>query len=130
MKKKPKPKLKGWYVKKLDKVFSEYIRQKYADSFGMVSCFTCDARKHWKDMQNGHFISRGHMNTRWDEDNCRVQDSACNVFRSGNYTEYSYRLLKEIGEEGMDRLMAKKKEIKQWSIAELKEKIEYYAQNT
>ena len=57
MKKKPKAKTKSWYVKKLDKVFSEYIRQKYADSFGMVSCFTCDARKHWKDMQNGHFIS-------------------------------------------------------------------------
>lgn len=126
MKKKPKAKKKSYWVKKLDEVFSRYIRQKYADDFGMVSCYTCGTKKHWKEMQNGHYISRGHMATRWEESNCRVQDSACNVFRNGNYVEYSHRLLKEIGEEALDELMAKKKEIKQWSIKEIQEKIDYY----
>ncbi len=126
MKKKPKAKKKSYWVKKLDEVFSRYIRQKYADEFGMVRCFTCDSKKHWEEMQNGHYISRGHMATRWDEENCRVQDAACNVFKNGNYVEYSHRLLKEIGEEGLDALMAKKKEIKQWSIKEIQEKIDYY----
>lgn len=130
MKKKPKQKLKGWYVKKLDVVFSQYIRKSYANDFGMAVCYTCGKVAHYKDLQCGHFISRGHMATRWDEENCRVQCPGCNVFKNGNYTEYSYRLLKEIGEEKLDALMAKKKEIKQWSIAELKEKIEFYAQNT
>lgn len=126
MKKKPKAKKKSYWVKKLDDVFSRYIRQKYSDEFGMVRCFTCDAKKPWEEMQNGHYISRGHMATRWDEENCRVQDAACNVFKNGNYTEYSHRLLKEIGEDGLDALMAKKKEIKQWSIKEIQEKIDYY----
>lgn len=130
MKKKPKPKLKGWYVKKLDKVFSEWLRKSYANDFGMATCYTCGKFAHYKDLQCGHYISRGHMATRWDENNCRVQCPGCNVFKNGNYTEYAHRLLKEIGEEKLDALMEKKKEIKQWSIAELKEKIEYYAQNT
>jgi len=129
MKKKPKAKLKGWYVKKLDKVFSIYIRKSYANDFGMATCYTCGKFAHWKDLQNGHFISRGHMATRWDESNCKIQCSGCNIFKNGNYTEYSYRLLKEIGEKGMDELMAKKKQIKQWSIAELKELIKKYESN-
>lgn len=126
MKKKPKAKTKSWYVKKLDKVFSEYIRQKDADFFGMTRCYTCDVKKHWKDLQNGHYISRGHMATRWEEENCRVQCAGCNVFRNGNYTEYSYRLLKEIGEEALDALMERKKEMKSWTIEELKKEIEKY----
>lgn len=126
MQKKQKPKTKGYWVKKFDQVFSTFIRKKYADHFGMVGCYTCHVKKHYKDMQNGHYISRGHMTTRWDEENCRVQCVGCNVFRNGNYTEYSYRLLKEIGAKGLDKLMAKKKEIKQWSIKEIQEKIAYY----
>lgn len=129
MKKKPKAKTKGYWVRKLDDVFSRYIRQKYADDFGMVSCYTCGAKKHWKDMQNGHYISRGHMATRWDEENCRVQDAACNIFKGGNYVEYSHRLLKEIGEEALDRLMEKKKQIKQWSIKEIQELIKKYGRD-
>lgn len=66
------------------------------------------------------------MATRWDEENVRVQCVGCNVFKNGNYTEYSYRLLKEIGAKGLDKLMAKKKEIKQWSVKEIQEKIAYY----
>lgn len=126
MKKKPKPKTKGYWVKKLDTAFSIYIRTKYADHFGLVPCYTCSVKKHYKDMQNGHYISRGHMATRWDEENVRVQCVGCNVFKNGNYTEYSYRLLKEIGAKGLDKLMAKKKEIKQWSVKEIQEKIAYY----
>jgi len=126
MQKKPKQKLKSWYVKKLDRVFSEYIRQKNADTFGMTRCYTCDKTAHWKDLQNGHYISRGHMATRWLEENCRVQCSGCNIFKRGNYTEYAYRLLQEIGREGLDALMEKKKEIKQWSIQDLKTEIQKY----
>jgi len=125
-KKKAKSKPKGYYVKKLDIVFSQYIRQKYADSFGMSRCYTCLKQAHWKDLQNGHYISRGHMNTRWDEENCRPQCVGCNVFKNGNYTEYAHRLLQEIGEDGLNALMEKKKLIRQWTVKELEEKIAYY----
>jgi hypothetical protein len=127
---KPKSKTKGYYVKKLDIIFSQYIRKSYANDFGMAECYTCNKVLHYKDLQNGHFISRGHMNTRWDEANCRPQCVGCNVFMNGNYTEYSYRLLKEIGECGMDELMEKKKEMRQFSIQELQELIKKYAQDS
>src|SRR6185369_5708080 len=126
MQKKPKQKLKSWYVKKLDRVFSKNISKKKAKTFGMTRCYTCDKTAHWKDLQNGHYISRGHMATRWLEENCRVQCSGCNIFKRGNYTEYAYRLLKEIGREGLDALREKKKEIKQWSIQDLKTEIQKY----
>lgn len=126
MKPKPKQKTKSYYVKKLDDVFSKYIRQKYADDFGMVTCYTCNKLAHYKDMQNGHFISRSVMALRWDEENCRVQCVSCNVFKCGNYIEYTLRLQKEIGKKAVDNLFKRKHEIKQWTIAELKKEIEKY----
>ena len=60
-------------VKKLDAVFSQYIRLKDADEFGNATCFTCGKVDHWKKLQNGHFQSRKHYATRWDEMNCQVQ---------------------------------------------------------
>ena len=62
-------------IKKLDSVFSEYIRRKYADRDGIVKCFTCNKSAYWKGqgMQNGHFISRASRILRWEEDNCRPQ---------------------------------------------------------
>lgn len=123
---KTKTKTKSWYVAQLDRVFSLYIRKVYSNDFGMVMCYTCSKVGETKEMQCGHFISRSHMNTRWDEQNCRVQCVGCNIFKNGNYTEFSYRLLKEIGESGLDELMEKKNTIRQWGVQELKERITYY----
>lgn len=78
-----------------DAIFSRYIRLKYADKFGMVKCFTCDSRKHWSMMQNGHYIKRGHLYLRWDERNCRVQDSSCNEGLHGNIAAFTANLEKE-----------------------------------
>lgn len=126
MKKKPKARSKGYWVKKLDTVFSRYIRQKYADHFGMSRCYTCSKQVHYKDLQNGHYISRGNMATRWDEENCRSQCVGCNVFKNGNYVEYSARLIDEIGLEKYKELVKKKYTIKQFSIKELQELIKKY----
>lgn len=60
--------------KEADKWFSLYIRLKYADWKGYVKCYTCGHTSHYKKgMQCGHFASRRFMNTRFDEENCRVQ---------------------------------------------------------
>ena len=37
--------------KKLDKVFSEYIRRRNADHLGFITCFTCGVKRHWKENQ-------------------------------------------------------------------------------
>mgnify|MGYP003665460414 CR=1 FL=1 len=69
-------------IKKLDTVFSQYIRQRDAEN-EIATCFTCGKKAHWKKLQNGHFQSRRFYATRWDEMNCQVQCAGCNVFKYG-----------------------------------------------
>lgn len=78
-----------------DAIFSKYIRLKYADEKGVVKCFTCNNKKHWTLIQNGHYIKRGHLYLRWDERNCRPQDEECNEYKSGNMIEFTKRLEEE-----------------------------------
>ena len=86
-------------VKKLDTIFSEYIRRKYADKNGNVKCYTCDTKKYWKGqgMQNGHFISRSSRILRWSIENCRPQCYACNCMRYGQNYIFAMNLNKEYG---------------------------------
>lgn len=79
-------------IEDADRIFSQFIRLKYADEKGMVKCFTCDVVKHWTLMQNGHFIKRSHLYLRWDERNCRPQENICNEVLHGNMAEYTQRL--------------------------------------
>lgn len=110
----------------LDRLFSIYIRTSYANDFGQASCYTCGKVDDWQNLQNGHFISRAHMNTRYDEQNCRVQCPGCNVFKSGNMVEYSRRLLKELGEKGFTELTNRKDVIKQFTRKDYEELIKKY----
>lgn len=62
-----------------DKWFSEKIRLRDADEFGMVTCVTCPHRAHWRDMQCGHFVTRGHKATRFHPSNANGQCAGCNL---------------------------------------------------
>ena len=80
-------------TKELDKWFSLYIRLRAADDFGNVQCFTCGKQSHYKKgMQCGHFQSRKHYTTRWDEKNCQVQCVKCNMFNQGEQFQFSLQL--------------------------------------
>lgn len=118
MPKKPSRKL---LVKKLDTIFSEYIRRRYAKN-EIATCVTCGKKDHWKKLQAGHFMSRKHYSTRWDEDNVEVQCSACNVFRYGE----QYLFAKYLGNEKADMLLAKSRETVKFSDPELQEMIDIY----
>lgn len=80
--------------KKLDAVFSQYIRHKYAKN-GLVKCYTCSTIKPIKEMQNGHWIPRNVLATRFEEKNCRPQCVVCNMFNKGRPDVFSVNLLKE-----------------------------------
>lgn len=80
--------------KKLDAVFSQYIRHKYAKN-GLVKCYTCSTIKPIKEMQNGHWIPRNVLATRFEEKNCRPQCVGCNMFNKGRPDVFSVNLLKE-----------------------------------
>lgn len=75
-------------LKKLDKVFGEFIRRRDADENGMVRCCTCPTVKHWKKMDAGHFVPRKHLSTRWDIENCHPQCEPCNRFHRGRPLVY------------------------------------------
>lgn len=81
--------------KKLDAIFSQYIRRKYAGVEGLVKCYTCSTVKHWKEIQNGHWIPRHNLATRFSEDNCRPQCVACNMFQKGMPDVFAVNLIKE-----------------------------------
>jgi len=75
-------------IKKLDKVFSKYIRLRDADEIGMVKCCTCNSWYHWSEIHAGHYISRKCMITRFDEDNVHGQCVICNILKDGQPERY------------------------------------------
>jgi hypothetical protein len=82
-------------IEDADAIFSRYIRLKYANANGIVKCFTCDTKKHWTLMQNGHFVKRGHLRFRLDERNCRPQCTTCNELNGGMIAVFRENLDKE-----------------------------------
>lgn len=79
--------------------FSKFIRQRDADENGMVSCFTCGAVKHWKEMDAGHYVPASvSLALRLHEKNVHAQCTACNRFRHGNLTQYALALKKKYDE--------------------------------
>jgi 5-methylcytosine-specific restriction endonuclease McrA len=108
-------------ITKLDSIFSQYIRLRYSKN-EIATCVTCGKQDHWKKLQAGHFISRKHYATRWDEDNCQVQCSGCNVFRYGE----QYLFSKYLGADLSEELLMKSRKIQKFSDSELLDMIELY----
>jgi hypothetical protein len=112
-------------IKKLDTVFSLYIRQRY--SINEISkCFTCGKEDHYKKLQCGHFQSRKHYSTRWDEVNCQVQCAGCNVFKYGEQFIFGKNLNLEFGEGTSESLYLKAKQITKFSNNDLEDLITNY----
>ena len=112
-------------VKKLDAIFSQYIRLKDAID-GYAICFTCGKKDHWKKLQNGHFQSRKHYATRWDEKNCQVQCSGCNVFKYGEQYIFGKNLDEKYYAGLSDELYYKAKQVVKFSNYEIEEMIIKY----
>lgn len=112
-------------VKKLDSIFSQYIRLKDSEN-EYATCFTCGKSDHWKKLQNGHFQSRRHYSTRWDEVNCQVQCAGCNVFRQGEQFIFSKNLDLKYGKGTAENLQIQAGQIIKLSDSELQEMIKDY----
>mgnify|MGYP003654507127 CR=1 FL=1 len=84
--------------KELDAIFSTYVRLRDASIDGIAICVTCNASNHYKKLQNGHFMSRRHMATRFEEKNTAVQCMGCNMYNQGMQYEMSKYLDKKYGE--------------------------------
>jgi len=112
--------------KELDAIFSLYIRLRESEE-GLVQCFTCGKVSHYKSgMQNGHFQSRKHLATRWNETNCQVQCVGCNMFKAGEQYKFSINLDAKYGEGTSEYLEFTARTIMKVSRIDYEEKISYY----
>jgi hypothetical protein len=113
--------------KELDNVFSLYIRLRDATPEGSVQCFTCSRISHYKSgMQNGHFQSRRHHSTRWNETNCQVQCVKCNMYEQGEQFRFGLGLDGKYGEGTSEELEFLARTIMKVSRIDYEEKISYY----
>lgn len=116
-------------VSQLDRCFSQYIRIR--DSFVangelFFRCISCGKIKSYDEADCGHYINRGHMSTRFDEDNCHAQCRFCNRFDEGNIYNYRERLINKIGLSRVLLLESKKNQTYKLSDFELKALISHY----
>jgi hypothetical protein len=123
---KKRTKRKPDLVKKLDRVFSLYIRLRDAMPSGFVRCISCGKIKRFEDVDCGHYFSRTHMATRFDEDNCNAECRSCNRMSADHLIGYRKNLVAKIGLNRIDRLDVLAHSQKHWLDSELEEKIRYY----
>ena len=101
-------------------LFSKYIRLKYSDWRGNVSCITCNKIFHWKNIQAGHFIQGRHNAVLFDERNVHPQCYSCNCCKHGNLIPYYEFMLKKYGKQVIEELKRKDKEINNLLVQNLK----------
>lgn len=119
-----KPKsLRKQLIQELDTVFSRYIRLKESVN-GVGTCVTCLRKDNWRNMDCGHFISRGHFGTRFDEKNCHIQCQECNRLKKGNMKLYRIYMESLYGVEGVQELVNRSRQ--PLATYEIQEKIDYY----
>ena len=114
--------------KKTWKVFSQYIRLKYADEDGYVTCYTCGKRLFWKKAQAGHAIGGRTNSVLFDEELVRPQCKRCNIFLGGNYQVFITKLIKENGFAWWEKKLRNSAKVKKYSIEDLENLYEYYSE--
>ena len=113
-------------VEKLDRVFSTYIRLRDCMPNGYGKCISCGQIKPYDQLDCGHYHSRIHMATRYDEFNCHAECRACNRFSADHLDAYRDNLIRKIGQNMYDILKVKAKTNKKWSDFELEAMIKHY----
>jgi len=104
-------------VKKLDEVFSLYIRQRDK------KCVLCGTTE---NLQAGHVITRTKYSVRWDENNVFCQCRACNYRHEYNPEIFIMWYIQKYGNAAMQNLIRKSNNLVKYKNSDLKEMICYY----
>jgi hypothetical protein len=92
-------------IEKADRITSQYIRRKFADHAGNVTCITCGKVLHWKEAHCAHFIGRSAKATRWLEENLHPACCGCNTYRKEfHMREYTVYMVDMYGRAFVDEL--------------------------
>ena len=93
------------YKKRLWKLVSEYVRRKNADSSGYVKCISCGVKKHWKELDAGHYLPKSKGNCiMWEIKNIHPQCTYCNRYMHGNQNPYALALIDIYGQDILKEL--------------------------
>lgn len=117
------------YKAKLDKVFSLYIRLRDSKPYGYkyFKCISCGKILPFEKADAGHYLSRRHNSTRFDENNVHAECSYDNRFNAEHLDGFRDNLIKKIGQQKFDLLRAKANTTKSYSEYEYKALIKYYS---
>lgn len=114
------------YVADMDRVFQYYIRLRDVMPGGYGKCITCGKIKPFDHLQAGHFFSRRHFSTRWNEDNVHAECDYDNCWNSDHLLKYKENLIKKIGTKRFEYLEVLHNQTRKWSHFEIEELIRYY----
>ncbi len=116
-------------IGKLDDIFSHWIRLSDCDKNGMLKCATCNHFDHWTKFDNGHFMSRRHMATRFERMNCNPQCGGCNNPMMGvevSSMNTPFTLISDGGDGTALKMKVLSGTTKHWFPFELRAMITYY----
>ena len=100
------------------KTFSKYIRLRdcleTTNTMEWGLCVTCSQRKHFKELQAGHFLGGRGNSILFDERGVFAQCRQCN-YQSGNPVEYFRFMQQKHGDDVIDELRLKKNQAVKWT---------------
>lgn len=115
------------------KIELSYYVEEYVRWRDLHTCVTCGAsfkRGERTLLHGGHYISRKHLATRWDEQNIHAQCASCNMkqahddpFVKGNYEKF---LVDQYGEFIVDHLKQKSRKVFRPTRSWIESEIEIY----
>ena len=116
--------------KKLDKVFSEYIRKRDSDYKGNCKCISCNKEypAFGGSTHAGHLFSRRYLSIRYDERNVNSQCSYCNTFLNGNQIKAARGVENKWGKGTVDELESRMHIVVKLTRADYEEAIKRYKQ--
>lgn len=105
---------------------SRYIRQR---DNGV--CISCGKKDDWKKMQAGHYIpkSRG-LSIYFEEKNVHCQCVSCNIYRSGNLSDYAVQMVRKYGANILEELDKQRRLTIKYTKQDYYDMIEYYKKKT
>ena len=102
-------------------LMQKLVRLKAADNNGFCTCVTSGVRKHWKEMQGGHFIERGKLGTKLMEENIHPQTPYENQYgmqRTTTVLKYRQYMVDMYGEDFVEEMLEISRQVKKYTKAE------------
>lgn len=115
--------------KELWELCKQIVRKIYGLPDGTWVCYTCDLPiSNPKDAHTAHFVARSlsGVELRYSLRNLRVCCGNCNVWKSGNWPAYYERMVKEVGIDEVNEIIASRNNFTKATRTLFEEKIAEY----